>query len=177
LKVDSSLLHRLFYPQVAAVLSAQFRGRVSAMPVVSYATVSNTPPLVVVACNPESFTCKLTLRARAFSLSLLGRGETSKLDRLASIHGGEVRDKLASVGLKHGMGVKLKVPVISGASATIECSLKSRQRVGDHDLLIGLVRAAHATNAFSDFWDFGKYKPILYTGWKDGMTLFQGPYG
>jgi len=159
------------------VLSAQYRGRVSAMPVVSYASVSNTPPLMVVACNPESYTCKLILRARAFSLSLLEREETNKLDRLATTHGGDVKDKLASVGFKHGRGTKLSVPVISGASATIECSLKSRQKTGDHLLLVGLVRAAYATNAFSDFWDFGRYKPILYTGWKDGMTLFQGPYG
>jgi flavin reductase (DIM6/NTAB) family NADH-FMN oxidoreductase RutF len=147
------------------------------MPVVSYASVSDTPPMVVVACNPESYTCKLTLRARTFSLSLVGAEETDKLDRLATTHGGDVKDKLALVGFKHARGVTLNVPVISGASATLECSLRSRLKTGDHLLLVGLVRAAHATNAFSDFWDFGRYKPILYTGWKDGMTTFQGPYG
>jgi flavin reductase (DIM6/NTAB) family NADH-FMN oxidoreductase RutF len=176
LKVDPSLLHRLFYPQVPALFAAQHRGRVSAMPVVSYTSVSTVPPLVAVACNPESYTCKLALRAKTFSLSLLGKDETTKLDRLATTHGGEVKDKLASAGLAHRRGVKLNVPAMSGAWATLECSLKSRTRLGDHLLLVGLVRAAYAADAFSDFWDFRRYKPILYTGWKDGMTVFQGPY-
>ncbi len=146
------------------------------MPVVSYASVSTSPPLVAVACNPESFTCKLALRAGTFSLSLLGRDETTKLDKLATTHGGDVKDKLASAGLAHRRGVKLSVPAIAGAWATMECSLRSKQRAGDHLLLVGLVRAAYAADAFSDFWDFRRYKPILYTGWKDGMTTFQGPY-
>lgn len=176
LKVDPSLLHRLFYPQVPAVLAAQFRGRVSAMPVVSYASVSTSPPLIAVACNLDSFTCKLALKASSFSLSLLGRDETTKLDKLATTHGSDVKDKLASAGLAHRRGAKLNVPAIVGAWACIECSLRSRLKAGDHLLLIGLVRAAYATDAFSDFWDFRKYKPILYTGWKDGMTTFQGPY-
>jgi len=176
MKVDPSLLHRLFYPQVPAVLASRYRGRVSAMPVVSYTAVSTIPPLVAVACNPESYTCKLTLRSRTFSMSLLGRDGTSKLDKLATIHGGDLKDKLDSAGLAHRKGVRLNVPAIVGAWATLECSLRSKQKLGDHLLLVGLVRAAYASDAFSDFWDFRRYKPILYTGWKDGMTVFQGPY-
>jgi flavin reductase (DIM6/NTAB) family NADH-FMN oxidoreductase RutF len=176
LKVDPSLLHRLFYPQVPAVLSAQFRGRVSAMPVVSYASVSNSPPLVAVACNPESYTCKLSIRAKAFSLCLLGSEDTAKLGKLATTHGGDLKDKLAFADLAHVKGTRLNVPAISGAWATLECSLSSHPKTGDHILLIGRVRAASAADAFSDFWDFRRYKPILYTGWKGGMTTFPGPY-
>lgn len=147
------------------------------MPVVSYASVSASPPLIAVACNPESYTCKLALQSKAFSLGLLGKEDTVKVDRLATLHGGDVKDKLAAAGLSHHRGARLKVPAITVASATIECSLRSKQNAGDHVLLIGLVRAAYATNAFSDFWDFRRYKPILYTGWKEGITTFEGPYG
>jgi flavin reductase (DIM6/NTAB) family NADH-FMN oxidoreductase RutF len=176
MKVDSSLIHRLFYPQVPAVLSSQYRGRVSAMPVVSYASVSDSPPLVAVACNPESYTCKLILKARCFSLSMLDRNQTSRIGALATTHGGDVPDKLASVGLSRKRGTKLNVPVITGARATLECSLKSKVVMGDHYLIVGLVRASYADGAFSDEWDFRSYKPILYTGWKDGMTAYEGPY-
>jgi flavin reductase (DIM6/NTAB) family NADH-FMN oxidoreductase RutF len=175
LNVDTSLLHRLFYPQVPAVLSAQFRGRVSAMPVVSYASVSTTPPLVAIACNPQSFTCKLILKSRCFSLSILDRGETSKIGALAATHGGDVADKLTSAGLSHKRGTKLNVPVIAAARATLECSLRSKHAMGDHLLIVGLVRASYADAAFSDAWDFHSYRPILYTGWKDGMTAYEGP--
>jgi flavin reductase (DIM6/NTAB) family NADH-FMN oxidoreductase RutF len=173
LKVDFSLIHRLFYPQVPAVLSAQHRGRVSAMPVVSYAAVSNSPPLVAVACNPESYTCKLIAKSKTFSLCLLGKQEVPKLGTLATTHGGDVSDKLVSAGLAHGKGTKLSVPVITAARATMECSLKSKLTMGDHTLLVGLVRAAYADDAFSDSWDFRRYKPILYTGWKGGMTTYK----
>ena len=146
------------------------------MPVVSYASVSDSPPLVAVACNPESYTCKLILRSKSFSLSLLGREDTSKLGTLATTHGGDVTDKLASVGLAHRKGKALDVPVIAGARATLECSLRSKHAIGDHVLIVGRVRAADADVAFSDAWDFRRYKPILYTGWKNGMTSYQGPY-
>jgi len=146
------------------------------MPVVSYASVSESPPLVAIACNPDSFTCKLILRSKSFSLSLLGREDTAKLGALATTHGGEVTDKLLSAGLAHRKGEKLNVPVIASARATLECSLESSRTLGDHRLLVGRVRAAHSDGTFTDSWDFRRYRPILYTGWKDGMTSYEGPY-
>jgi flavin reductase (DIM6/NTAB) family NADH-FMN oxidoreductase RutF len=174
LKVDQSLIHRLFYPQVPLVMSAEYGTRVSAMPVVSYASVSENPPLVAVACAPLGFTCKLALKARSFSLSLFGRDRADSLSLLATVSGGKVKDKLAEVGLKHRKGRKLTVPVIDSAVATLECSLKSRRRLGDHVLLVGRVGAAYASDAFSDSWDFALYKPLLYTGWRNGLTTYPG---
>ena len=172
--LSPALIHRLFYPQVPLVMAAQHRGRVSAMPVVSYASVSDAPPIVVVACNPGGFTCKLALRARSFSLSLLDRGRIAAFERLATVSGAKVKDKLADAGLEHATGKKLKVPVIRGAPATLECGLRSARKAGDHLLLSGRVVASYTTGAFTDFWDFSSYKPLLYTGWRDGMTTYPG---
>lgn len=171
-KVDPSLIHRLFYPQVPLVMSAAYMGRVTAMPVVSYASVSDTPPMVVVACNPSSFTCKLAQRAGAFSLSVLDRGQVEALSSLATLSGAKVKDKLAAAGLRHANGERLKVPVIEGSLATLECRLKSKRRTGDHLLLVAEVEAASAASTFTDFWDYSKYRPVLYTGWRDGMTTY-----
>jgi flavin reductase (DIM6/NTAB) family NADH-FMN oxidoreductase RutF len=174
LKVNPSLIHRLFYPQVPLVMSCQYRGRISAMPVVSYASVSDSPPMVAVACNPEGFTCKLAQKAGSFSLSLLDRGHLNAMARLASVSGATVKDKLSDAGLKHESGAALKVPIIRGSQATLECELKFKKRTGDHLLLVALVRAARATRGFTDSWDYKQYEPILYTGWRDGMTTFPG---
>ena len=144
------------------------------MPVVSYASVSDSPPMVVVACNPEGFTCRLAQKAGSFSLSLLDRGHLKALARLATVSGARVKDKLTDAGLEHEDGVELKVPAIKGSYATLECELKSKRRTGDHLLLTGVVRAARSTGAFTDFWDYAQYEPILYTGWKDGMTTYSG---
>jgi flavin reductase (DIM6/NTAB) family NADH-FMN oxidoreductase RutF len=174
MKVEPSLIHRLFYPQVPLVLAAQYRGRVSAMPVVSYLSTSDSPPLIGVACKPEGFTCKLALKARSFSLSLLDRGHAGEMSRLATVSGARVKDKLSEVGLSHSPGKAAKVPVLKEAVATIECRLRSSPKSGDHVILIGRAVAAYASEAFTDSWDYGKYKPMLYTGWKGGLTLYNG---
>ncbi len=140
------------------------------MPVVSYASVSASPPLLMVACDPAAFTLRLVLASKAFSLSLLDRHHISAMERLALTSGRDVADKLSDAGLGHTAGVELDVPVIRGAEATVECRLHSKRRLGDHVLLVGLVKACYASGKFGDFWDFKAYRPILYTGWRDGMT-------
>ena len=175
MEVNPSLVHRLFYPQVPLVMSAQHRGRVSAMPVVSYASASDNPPAVVVSCNPGGFTCRLAQKAGCFSLSILDRGSVGAFARLATVSGTKVKDKLADAGLNHTQGKALKVPVIGLALATLECKLTGKRKIGDHLLITGEVRAAYATGAFNDFWDYSRYKPLLYAGWREGMTTYPGP--
>lgn len=174
MKVDPSLIHRLFYPQVPLVMAAQLGKRVSAMPVVSYASLSDVPPLIGVACNPQGFTCKLAVRANSFSLCILDSGHAEAITRLATVHGTTIKDKLADAGLKYSMGTKLEVPLLDDAAASLECSLKSKKKLGDHLLLVGQVRAAHSMKSFTDFWDFRRYRPLLYTGWRGGLTTYPG---
>ena len=173
MKVEFSRLHRLFYPQVPLVLAAEQGGRVSAMPVVAYVVLSDSPPLIGVSCNSFAFTYKLSVKARAFTLSLLDSKDLGAMERLATVSGAKVTDKLAEVGLKHTRGSKVEAPVIAGSVATMECSLHSKRRMGDHILLVGRVEACYASDDFSDFWKFEKYRPILYTGWKEGMTVYR----
>ena len=142
------------------------------MPVVSYASVSVSPPLIIVACDPSSFTLKLALASKAFSLCLLGRRWANAMERLGATSGRGSTDKLRSVGLSHRKGVELDVPVISEAEATLECKLYSKRRLGDHFILVGLVKTCYSSDKFQDFWDFRRYRPILYTGMRGGMTTY-----
>ena len=174
LDVDPSLIHRLFYPQVPAIMSSKLGERVSAMPVVSYSSVSGVPPLVAVSCYPTGFTCRLAQKAGTFSLCILDRGHAAAITRLASASGAKVKDKLADAGLGYSLGARLKVPVLDESVASLECALKSKKKLGDHLLLVGRVMAAHASESFNDFWDFARYRPLLYTGWRDGLTTYPG---
>ena len=173
MKVDPYLIHRLFYPQVPLVMAAQYRGRVSAMPVVSYLSVSDSPPVVGVACAPQGFTCRLALKARAFTLSVLDRSQEKAISRLATLSGAKAKDKLKEAGLDHVTGKKVRAPVLAASLATLECALKSTRKMGDHLMLFGEVEDALASDSFTDFWDYGRYRPLLYTGWKEGLTLFE----
>jgi flavin reductase (DIM6/NTAB) family NADH-FMN oxidoreductase RutF len=172
MKVDFSRLHRLFYPQVPMVLSAQVGARVSAMPVVAYLAISDSPPLLGIACSPHAFTYRLVVKAKAFTLCLLDVKHLGAMERLARVSGARVQDKLAEVGLTHRRGREVKAPVIDEAVATIECRLVTRRRLGDHALLVGEAVACSAGADFKDFWAFEKYTPILYTGWRKGMTTY-----
>lgn len=174
MEVDPSLIHRLFYPQVPAVMSVMLGKRVSAMPVVSYSSVSDAPPLITVACRPSGYTCRLAQKAGSFSLCILDGDHTKAIARLATVSGAQVKDKLSDAGLKYVRGTKLKVPIIEESVASLECVLKSKKRLGDHLLLVSQVMAAHAADSFNEFWDFASYRPLLYTGWRDGLTTYPG---
>jgi flavin reductase (DIM6/NTAB) family NADH-FMN oxidoreductase RutF len=174
LKVEFSKMHRLFYPQVPLVLCACVEDRVSAMPVVSYAAVSESPPMMAVSCNPNAFTFKLAARARAFSLCLLDSSRLGAMEKLATISGAKVKDKLREAALGYHLDSRMKAPVIDGSVAVIGCVLHSTRKVGDHALLIGSVRDCTARGDFSDFWSYKKYRPILYTGWRDGLSTYKG---
>ena len=172
--VPPSMIHRLFYPQVPLVMAAKAGLRVSAMPVVSYLSVSEDPPMVAVACAPRGFTCRLARRARCFSLSVVGRENASVLSKLATASGVRVKDKLAEAGLRHSEGKRLGVPVLEAALATLECRLLAARRIGDHQLLVARVEAARATDAFSGFWDYRRYSPVLYAGWQGRLAEYPG---
>ena len=145
------------------------------MPVVSYAYVSDVPPIVAVSCVKGGYTANLALKAGSFSLCVLDRARARSVALLGSTSGSLTKDKLADAGLKHRRGAELDVPVIVGSVAILECSLRSKEEVGDHLLLFGEVESATATAAFAGFWDFSKYKPLLYAGWREGLTTYPGP--
>ena len=170
--IDLSLIHRLFYPAVPSLMCASEGSNVSAMPVVSYLSISTTPPMLGVACSRDSFTARLASSSRAFSLCFLDRRFVRMVSLLAARSGRGAGDKLAAVGLRHKRGKKVSAPVVLESVAVLECSVQSRRRLGDHYLLVGRVEAAYASSDFRGYWKFKEYDPILYTGWIGGMRTF-----
>ncbi len=165
--VEGSKVYRLFYPQVPAVVSCEDRGLVYAMPVVSTLSISNNPPLIGVASSPSHRTHQAISSAGCFSLCWLDSSQVRSLEFLgASPPTGQ--DKLHTAGLRHSRGKALSVPLIDGSVASLECSLYGRHMLGDHELLIGKVQAAHASDDFMDYWQFKAYNPVLYAGTVEG---------
>ncbi|MDV3293287.1 MAG: flavin reductase family protein [Nitrososphaerales archaeon] len=172
-QVDPALVHRLFYPGVPAILSARSGRTVAAMPVISYAQLSEKPPLFGVSCARRSFTLKLAASSKAFALSLLDAKHIRSVELLASRRGKQGSDKLAGAGLTSRKGRKVDAPVISESVAALECSVYSTETLGDHVLLVGKVEAAYASPDFRGYWRFIRYRPMLYAGWRDGMSSYK----
>lgn len=162
--VAPSKVYRLFYPSVPAVVSASFAERVSAMPVVSLVSLSNEPALVGFSSSPGHETFGTAVDAGRFSVAWLDRRFTKNVVLLGTKSGSDGGDKLESAGLSHRPGSTLGTPVIQEASAFLECRFVSAQRVGDHRLVTGEVKAARAVDDFGEYWGFKGYRPILYSG-------------
>lgn len=175
--VDPSKVYRLFYPQVPAILACTDGSRVYAMPVVSMLSLSSEPPLVGVAASPGHATHRAVVDVGRFSLSWVDASAARSVELLgAGTFKG--RDKLRAAGLKHARGRALGVPVIEGAAASLECTLQAREAMGDHDLLVGRVERAEASDDFKGYWRFKDYTPLLYAGTLEGsLTTYRAARG
>jgi flavin reductase (DIM6/NTAB) family NADH-FMN oxidoreductase RutF len=172
--VDPSKVYRLLYPAVPAILSCNDRGLVYAMPVVSIISLSNNPPLVGVASSPQHSTHQAIASVKSFSLCWVDASLVRSLEVLGTTPRVGA-DKLQSAGLKHARGRVLDVPIVEGAVAAVECSLYARQALGDHELLVGKVQDARASEDFQEYWRFQSYNPVLYAGIQEGALKTYRP--
>lgn len=172
--VDLSKVYRLFYPAVPAVVGCNDKGLVYAMPAVSIMSLSNSPPLVGVASSPGHSTSAAISKVKAFSVSWLDSSKAEAV-RVLGTTSHAAMDKLKAAGLEHSRGKVLDVPLLVDAAATLECSLYARQTLGDHDLFVGRVLEARASDDFQEYWRFEGYKPILYAGIQQGNLATYRP--
>jgi flavin reductase (DIM6/NTAB) family NADH-FMN oxidoreductase RutF len=166
-QVDPSKVYRLLYPEVPAIISCDDRGMIYAMPVVSIISLSNNPPLIGFSSSAEHSTHQAIINLRCFSVSWVDASLVKALEVLGTTPY-STGDKLHSAGLKHERGKTLNVPIIEGSVAALECSLYARQKLGDHELLVGKVQEARAVDDFQDYWRFQTYHPVLYAGIQGG---------
>jgi flavin reductase (DIM6/NTAB) family NADH-FMN oxidoreductase RutF len=172
-KINPRHIHRLFYPSVPAILCASLGEIKSGMPVVSYAALSEEPPLLGVSCFPESNTYRIATKTGCFSICILDRKYVRSVEFLGRHTGKNIKDKISEAKLTPKKAERIESYVIEESSAIIECIKVKTIRTGDHRLLIGKVVYCYATEDFEEYWDFKKYRPILYTGMKDGFTLYE----
>jgi len=162
--VELAKTHRLFYPQVPVVITTEFEGCIGGMPAIWCMPLSFNPPLVGVAVAPEHATYEMLIGAQAFGVNWLNFSFAKQVGELGETSAKGVRDKLSTVGLGIVRGNLTGQPLISDAEGVLECRLHERHRIGTHDLVVGKVVAASATEIFTEYWDFSKYNPILYAG-------------
>ncbi len=165
--VDASKVYRLLYPAVPAIIGCSDRSLVFAMPVVSIISLSNSPSLIGVSSSPTHSTHQAIVRKKRFSVSWVDSSQSRALEVLGTTPHSSP-DKLQSAGLRHKRGRTLDVPIVEGAVAALECALYARQATGDHELLVGKVKDARASEDFQEYWRFQTYNPVLYAGIQEG---------
>ncbi len=154
------------YPKVAAIVTAQARGKDNAMTVDWHTSLSLSPPLYGICIAPGRLTYQLIIDSKEFGINFLPF-ETVDLVHLVGSTGGQQMDKFKRFNISRDQPIKTKVPILKAAYAAYECQLVDDRGYGDHRLLVGEIVAVHLLQeAFTpeETLDLDKVSPVLYLG-------------
>lgn len=147
------------FPTGVAVMTAlDIRGERIGMTVNSFVSVSLTPPIIL-WCIARSTPSYLAFsRASYFAVNILAHDQQPVSNRFSRPSG----DKFADIAWTRGLE---GVPLISGCAAHLECSLRERHVVGDHDIIFGNVeRYTYTEEAPLAYALSGYQRVVEFTG-------------
>jgi len=154
------------YPRVAAIVTAQAKGKQNAMAVAWHTSISFEPPLYGIAIATKRFTYQLIVDSKEFGVNFLPFGKAELVAAVGGSGGWEI-DKFRQFGIAREKPVKTQVPILKDAYAAYECKLVDDRLYGDHSLLVGEIVAVHWLKAAftpEETLDLAKVSPILYLG-------------
>ncbi len=154
------------YPRVAAIVTAQAKGRENAMALAWHAPISFAPPLYGIVLSTKRFTYKLIVDSKEFGVNFLPFEEVGLV---ASVGGssGEGIDKFSQFNIAKDKPVKTQVPILRAAYAAYECKVVDDRLYGDHRLVVGEIVAVHVLKEAltpEEILDISKISPTLYLG-------------
>lgn len=118
-----------------AVVTTIVDGRPWGLTVSACCSLTADPPQVLVSLDSRTASCRAIVDRGGFGVALLGSDQVD-VARVCSASG---RPKFVEE-LVDPEFVSAQSPVIAGALAQLDCRLVDSHRVGDHLLLVGLVR-------------------------------------
>jgi len=136
-------------------------GAVVGLTASSFVTLSFEPPMVMFAIQQHADSYASIVSSKAFGVSLLGSGQS----QIAALFATKGREKYERTSFS--VGGALKVPLIEGSLAEIECLTSQVFVSGDHAIIVGLVEAARTRSG----------EPLLYFGGKFGYFAPLPPAG
>jgi flavin reductase (DIM6/NTAB) family NADH-FMN oxidoreductase RutF len=146
--VDAAQFRQLlgrFATGVTVVTTRTPDGRPIGMTASSVASLSLTPPLVLVCVDHRHDMHAALEAARHFALSILAADQEALARRFAA----DTEDRFDGVGYGE---TKQRVPVLDGIVGSIECEKQAAVPGGDHTVFIGLVTGGSTTER----------RPLLY---------------
>ena len=130
---DAQFKHALsHFASGVTIVTTEHGGTDYGLTVASFASLSLSPPLVLVCISKSSSSHEPIVESGKFGVSILGSDQESVSGRFASRGG----DKFAGLDVRRGT---LGVPLVGNALATLECRVKDQVVGGDHSIFIGEV--------------------------------------
>jgi flavin reductase (DIM6/NTAB) family NADH-FMN oxidoreductase RutF len=131
------------------VVTTEHDGTPYGMTVASFASLSLSPPLVLICIEKAVKTHDALEAAAKFGVSILAQTQADLSGRFASK---KIDDKFAGVAVTRGPS--LGVPLLDGAICALECRVHSALPGGDHTIFVGEVMDVRVTS--------GDEPPLVY---------------
>ncbi len=131
-----------------------------AITVSAFASVSLTPPLILVSINADSPALDCIQASNVFAVNMLA------IDQADVSKACSTPDRVGMNGVRHTLGSN-GCALIDGAVAQLECQLHVAVEAGDHVLVLGLVTSAYvAGTAPLLYWarQYGEFEPLKKPG-------------
>jgi flavin reductase (DIM6/NTAB) family NADH-FMN oxidoreductase RutF len=122
-----------FATGVTIITACDSRGRLVGFTANSFSSVSLKPPLVLFSIARTSTSLKSLRRAKAYAINILAHDQRDLSNRFASDG-----DRWADIAFEKGVS---GAPLLSGATAAIECRPWAKYDGGDHIIFVGRVVA------------------------------------
>lgn len=143
------------FPTGVAVMTVlDIHGERIGMTVNSFVSVSLTPPIVLWCVARSTPSYLVFSRASHFAVNILAHDQQAVSNRFAR----PSDDKFAGIAWTRGLN---GVPLISGCAAHLECSLRERHVVGDHDLIFGDVERYTCTDEAPLAYALSGYQKVV----------------
>ena len=151
--IDSDLFKKVaasFASGVTAITTGT-NGHYHGMTASAFTSLSLNPPLILVCLDLNSTTLSVIKEHTQFAVNILSRDQEWISQALAT----RGQHDLAGIPVKQGY---LGLPVIEGALAHFECTLRGEYIEGDHVILVGAVESGGVAPEQSPLVYFrGKY--------------------
>lgn len=126
------------------VISAIWEGRPYAMTATAFASVSLTPPLVLVSVGRYNRFLPVVQAAGQWAVSILAADQTDVARNFAR-SGRDLGRQFDGIG--HRPAPHSGAPLIAGALAWLDCRTAAVHPAGDHLIIVGDVRATSKKSA------------------------------
>lgn len=139
------------FPAGVTVVTTDHDGTRHGLTVSALASVSLSPPLVLVCIDREAFSHDLIAESKRFAVSFLGDDQQAISDRFAGFDDADDRfEGYATSTLATG------APLLDDAIAWLDLSLHEAVPAGDHTVFIGRVEAGEVRDPDA--------RPLVYWG-------------
>ena len=140
----------MLYPLPVVMVSvADKAGNANIVTVAWAGTICSDPAMVSISVRPERASYPIIERCMEFTINLTTKDMARATD-WAGVRSGRDYDKWKETGLTPIKGEKVACPSIEESPLSIECRVKSIQRLGSHDMFIAEVLNVRADDKFID---------------------------